>query len=222
MDATMKYWFFLSLLLLPLVVNAGVPSHPNLIGLLELPYTWNERTLENQLLVPFGLLSAPTAESPAIKVIKNLGHVETHEWSYEELAAAVYGYRHDGEQAWYQLRISPTGEPAWIRGNKQITFHPLSELVSESLSYMTATWDKRVFGTVGDPTTDTVLPDRGEEIPVAVAGSAMFDGKLWILAVVLKESVCSSSDAPSVLKSGWVPAHSTSGELNIWFYSRGC
>ena len=78
------------------------------------------------------------------------------------------------------------------------------------------------FVAVGDLATGTVLDVRGDEIPIAVAGSSMFAGELWILVVVLKESVCSSSDAPRALKSGWIPAHSAVGELNIWFYSRGC
>jgi hypothetical protein len=222
MKAKKTYCFLVILLLLPGAANARDPDHPGLIGLLEIPYNWDDQTNENHLLAPVRLFSSPITGGAAVRVIDTLGHVETHEWSYEQPAAAVYGYHYDGQRTWYQLRASPSGDPAWMRGDKKNTFHPLSELVTESLAYLTGTWDKRIFATVGDATTSTVVVSRGEEIPIAVAASSMFEGEPWILVVVLKESVCSSSDAPAVLSSGWIPAHSASGALNIWFYSCGC
>ena len=222
MKAKKRYCFLIILLLFPGATNARDPDHPGLIGLLEIPYAWDDQTNENHLLAPVRLFSSPITDGTELRILHNLGDVETHEWSYELPAAAVYGYHYDGEQTWYQLRESPSGDLAWMSGDRQNRFHPLSKLVSESLAYLTATWDKRIFATVGDATTSTVVVSRGEEISIAVASSAMFEGKLWILVVVLKDSVCSSSDAPRVLGSGWIPAHSASGTLNIWFYSRGC
>ena len=215
-------WLLASMLLLPFASDASNPAHPGLIGLLEIPYTWDEPSRGNKLAIPARLFSVANKESPGMGAMKVLSHVETHEWSYEELAAAVYEYHYDGELTWYRLRIASSGKPAWIAASKGMIFHPLSALVSESLSYLTSAWDKRLFSRASEPSTAAALKVTGDEIPIAVAETAILKGKLWILVVVLKESVCSSADAPAVLASGWIPAHARTGKMNIWFYSRGC
>ena len=100
--------------------------------------------------------------------------------------------------------------------------HDIPLLISESLPYLTGAWNGRVYRTAGNAGTVTQIKSREPEAPVAVAGSAMLDKKLWFMVVVLKESPCASAEAPTVLQAGWIPAHSKSGDLNIWFYSRGC
>jgi hypothetical protein len=51
-------------------------------------------------------------------------------------------------------------------------------------------------------------------------GSAVRDGRLW-LYVRLLDAVCLARE-PVEIARGWVPAKTASGELNAWFWSRGC
>lgn len=217
-----RYSWLFFLLMLPLVVGAERSDPVGLIGLLELPYTWEESAGKNRLHQTYKLHEAVALESSGLGSIDSLDHIETFEWSYEIPAAAIYDYQHDGEYSWYRVKLTQSGRLAWIKGGTQTTFHPLSALVSESLPYMTAAWDGRIFTAAGYPETAITLSPRSPETPIAVAGSTMVEGELWVLIVVLKDSACSSSDPPRVLESGWVPAHATNGKLNIWFYSRGC
>ena len=78
MNTRYQYWLFIAALLLPSGANAVNPNHPGLIGLLELPYQWQEPGQQNQLTEPISLLAAPSAESARIGVVEKLATVETH------------------------------------------------------------------------------------------------------------------------------------------------
>jgi len=207
---------------IPLISYAGTPEIPELIGLLEIPSLYDTQLQDHTLETPLLIRSSPSRESKSLGSINRPDALESHEWSYEQPAAAVYGYRLSGQTSWYQVRMKPSGLPGWVSSIADTVFHPLSALISESLPYLTGAWNGRVYGTAGDQSTATKIKLRGPEAPVAVAGSAMLDNNLWFLIVVLKESPCASAEAPSVLQAGWIPAHSEAGNLNIWFYSRGC
>ncbi|MBL4620864.1 MAG: hypothetical protein JKY89_00545 [Immundisolibacteraceae bacterium] len=217
-----SWLWLLAVLVLPMSAGASPPSQSGLIGLLEVPHQWDQSSEDYRVDSSLAVYADANINSADQRVIHNLSDLETFEWSYEAPAAAVFGYHHDGEQAWYQLGLESTGARGWVVASKQLNFHPLSELVSESLAYLTGSWDKRVFSDVADPATAKLLDVTGDEIPIEVAGTAMFEGQLWVLVVVMKQSQCWSSAAPQVLDVGWLPAHSASGQLNIWYYSRGC
>lgn len=207
---------------LPLVAAADAPGFPGLIGLLELPSLYDTSSTGHPPGTALTIRAAPSQDSEPTGRISHPHALESHEWSYEQPAAAVYGYRHDGQTSWYQLRLLPSGRMGWVNATRDSVFHPLSELISESLPYLTAAWNGLLYRRAGDPTTVTQLEPGGPEAPVAVARSAMHENRLWFLVVALKEGPCSSAEAPVVLQAGWIPAHAESGDLNIWFYSRGC
>jgi hypothetical protein len=39
---------------------------------------------------------------------------------------------------------------------------------------------------------------------------------------VMSHSICRSAEQPAVVGNGWMPAHSSTGEPTVWFFSRGC
>ena len=201
---------------------ARLPDHPGLIGLLEIPYQWDQGGESNRLLTP--VVVYPDAEIMASegRSLHSLDDLDSFEWSYEAPAAGVYGYRYDGKQSWYQVRLEATGQSGWIVASKQLQFHPLSELLLHSLAYLTGSWDKRVFSDLVDPATAKLLDVSGDQIPIEVAVTAMFEDQLWVLVVVLQQSQCSSAAPPAVIDAGWLPVHSPEGEVNAWYYSRGC
>ena len=201
---------------------ARLPDHPGLIGLLEIPHQWELDGESNRLLTPLVIYPDTEIVSSEGRSLQSLDELDSFEWSYEAPAAAVYGYHYDGKQSWYQVRLEVTGQSGWVVASKQLQFHPLSELLLHSLAYLTGSWDKQVFSDLADPATARVLDVSGDQIPMEVASTAMFEGQLWILVVVLQQSQCSSSAAPAVLASGWLPVHSAEGEVNAWYYSRGC
>ena len=218
----MACYMFLFLMISSFSSLARLPDHPGLIGLLEIPHEWDRDGEHNRLLTP--LVIYPDAEIVASKArtLQSLDDLDGFEWSYEASAAAVYGYHYDGKRSWYQVRLTTTGQSGWVIAEKQLPFHPLSELLLHSLAYLTGSWDKQIFGDPADPATAKRLDVSGDQIPIEVASTAMVDGQLWLLVVVLQQSQCSSSAAPAVLDSGWVPVHSAAGAVNGWFYSRGC
>lgn len=135
---------------------------------------------------------------------------------------AVFEYLHDGNQPWYRIRMVGTDTYGWLTEHPEFEFHGITSLVTNSLSYLTSAWDKRVYSDPRKLESASILDVAGEEIPIEVASSANIDGNLWLLVVVLSESQCSSAYPAAVVGSGWVPVASSSGKLNTWFYSRGC
>ena len=201
--------------------SSSLPKHPGFIGILG--HDGSNTAPEQAAFQPaIPLRTAPNIDSPIIGELEDISSAEAYEWSYEDPGLAVYSYVHDGATTWYKIYASELDQFAWIGARADLTFHGLSGLVTNSLSYMTNEWNKFVYS---DPTsleTASELNAHGDEVPIEVASTAIVAGKLWVLVVVLKESPCASAEVPRVLGSGWVPAVSENSQLNIWFYSRGC
>ena len=51
-------------------------------------------------------------------------------------------------------------------------------------------------------------------------GQAIHQGRLWLHVRIL-DAVCAARD-PVEIGRGWVPAKTAGGDLNAWFWSRGC
>ena len=57
---------------------------------------------------------------------------------------------------------------------------------------------------------------------VRVVESRRVGDELWFHVEFLDHSECRGPDAPTVVRRGWIPAHSRSGKATVWFSSRGC
>jgi hypothetical protein len=61
-----------------------------------------------------------------------------------------------------------------------------------------------------------------ESRDVRVTAMRTIDGALWAEVELLYEHDCASIDKPVARARGWLPAHAPSGNLNVWYYPRGC
>lgn len=198
-----------------------IPEKQNFVGVL-VPVLL-EIGRESDPVEPLITLTAePDSKASAIGRLESLESVEIVEWSYELIGLSIYGYTHDGDSAWYKIYIPDRDQFAWIKGRDGFRFRPLSELVSNSLSYLTGQWDRTLFPDPSSAEAVSLENAPASEVPIEIASTARIAGRLWLLVVVLKESPCASAEAPAVAAAGWVPALSANGHLNVWFYSRGC
>ena len=205
----------------PASTVANPPDRADFVGFLEIR-SHDGVTDAISLKTPLELRLEPTMSARSLGAIKNIAAAETFEWSYESIGIGVYGYTHDGDNAWYRIYIPEKRQYAWIVGRDGFVFRGLSQLVTDSLSYMTRNWDRLVYSDPTVPGSATALETADDEVAIEIASSTRIGGRIWLLVVVLEESPCTSAEAPAVLGSGWVPALSEKGLLNVWFYSRGC
>lgn len=137
------------------------------------------------------------------------------EYSYGAPAAIVTG--RDG--SWFRVRLA--NGVAWIRPSDSAEYHPLEQLLEAGLTYFTDEWDGDLFvapGGAREAERDAPLPVSG----VRVTGFRRQRGRLWASVEVLTHSPCDTLDEPRVVRRGWLPVHSSTGESVIWFFSRGC
>ena len=81
------------------------------------------------------------------------------------------------------------------------------------------------FRPVSDPKQMKELARRAwgdESRNVRVTGMRTIDGALWAEVEVVNDHDCGSIEKVVVRARGWVPAHAPSGNLNVWYYARGC
>jgi hypothetical protein len=139
----------------------------------------------------------------------------TKEHGYEEPGAIVLARR----GVWFQIRLA-TGS-AWVRSTPRDSFHPLDQLLLDGLTYLTEAWGGRLAPSAGAPSRPARVETRSSQPSVRVIRSQQLRGDLWFDLEVIT-SPCGEDPNVKVLDRGWVPAHTTSGEPVIWFYSRGC
>lgn len=140
----------------------------------------------------------------------------SEEYAYESPAAVVLEQR----RAWFKLRL--TRGVAWVRASRQDAFHPLEALYEGALTFLTSEWNGRMAAAPGSPGRIARVPPDMRHPSVRVLRSAHDRGELWFQIEVMSHSQCDDVSQPTVIDSGWVAAHSRSGEPSIWFSSRGC
>ena len=196
---------------------------PSVLGIVEIPTLFGVSNVDPPTRTPpAGSVSIyrDTGGSIPLARIAAPADIEALEYDYEASGAVVYELARNA----YRVRLSD-GRYGWLRTSDAGSFHSLMSLYAESLTYLTGEWDGRVFET--PPTSDTSSSRPGrfrrndDETPVdVVEGKEDQAGRLWVRIEVLS-SVCSAEE-PRVLDRGWVPAHDAKGQLNVWFWSRGC
>lgn len=137
------------------------------------------------------------------------------EYTYGAPAAIVTGR----EGRWFRVRLASGA--AWIRPSDSADYHPLEELLEDALTYFTEEWDGELFAAPAgarQAERDAPLPTGG----VRVTGFRRQGGRLWASVEVLSHSPCDAPDEPRIIRRGWLPLHSGTGESVIWFFSRGC
>jgi len=138
----------------------------------------------------------------------------TLEFSYEAPGAIVL----QRKEAWFRIRLA--GGAAWIHATEQNVFHPLEELLAENLAYVANPDGAGLAAAPGadrSAAADLLTADR----PVDVLQSQRVGDELWLRVAIQNRSLCEGED-PTTIAEGWLPAHTSSGEPIVWFYSRGC
>jgi len=137
----------------------------------------------------------------------------TKEYRYEAAAAIVLETQGD----WFKLKISSGS--AWIQGTKKGKYFPLEYLFKNKMAYIESSSGIKVFRE--SSIYDSIgLVSNGDF--VNVIKTVNVDSKYWHHIQILDSSGCESIEPPEVLYEGWISAHTATGKLTTWFYSRGC
>jgi hypothetical protein len=81
------------------------------------------------------------------------------------------------------------------------------------------------FRPVAEGQPMTALAERvwgPESRDVRVTGMRTVGDRLWVEVELITGHDCGAVGAGMVRARGWIPAHAPSGDLNVWYYPRGC
>ncbi len=219
------------------------PNEKGIVGLVELPliYEGNHPGQDE----PLTARAQPRSEAAAVAVLDSVG-VRTPEgervcrWvrdldrqagdppgcefveaGYEVPALRVLAIADAG---WFRVELTRSAEgSAWIQtGNR---FHSIVDLLArdEHLTYVDLRrWDRQISTEPGGSRAELRHPALQDEreVPYEALGHVMYQGRLWLHVRIL-DAVCVARD-PVEIGRGWIPAKTASGDLNAWFWSRGC
>jgi hypothetical protein len=223
-----------------LTASAFAQQRPRVVGLLALPEVFGNGACDRFTPQEVPLYAAPesarvvgvirvdegsTASSKGGCEALRVGVHMTGTTASDALPTKEYGYEEPGaivlarRGGWFQIRLA-TGS-AWVRSSPRDSFHPLEQLLLDGLTYLTEAWDGRLAVSAGAPGRPARVEARSSQSSVRVIRSQQLRGELWFDLEVIT-SPCGEDPNVKVLDRGWVPAHTTSGEPVIWFYSRGC
>jgi hypothetical protein len=193
------------------------------IGLVELPGLFgvsDPRGLPGQVPAaepaPVRVFAAPLDDSPLL-VVNDPEKLQVAEHAYEETSAIAYAQ----QNGWYEIGLS------------------LEQLIADG-GYVTLQWDRVLRDAPTQASGPRLIPGTPEQISdivqqderarsfwpgqepraFTVLEAQKIGDELW-LRIDLKTGRCEVA-VPETVASGWIPAYSPSGLLNVWFHSRGC
>lgn len=137
----------------------------------------------------------------------------TKEYRYEAPAAIVLETQND----WFKLKTSSGS--GWIKGTKKGEYFSLKHLFENKMAYIESTSGIKVFR---EPSVYDSIGLVSNSDSVNIIKTVNVDNKYWHHIQIMDSSGCESNEPPEVLYEGWVPAHTATGKLTTWFYSRGC
>lgn len=207
--------------LAPPAAYAAIEEHPRIAGLVEVPKLFGVPDPKGppgaKSYVPGKVIVFAQPQKrkwPPPRAVEAPEDLASEEFAYEQPAAVVLSRK----PGWYEVKLKDA--KGWISKEETAGFHPLEELVTRSLSYMTPAWDR----TLRDkPETSARLEavKAGTEPGAQVLASKRTREGLWLQVRVLSGTGCAGEE-PKALGTGWVPAHALDGRANVWFFARGC
>jgi hypothetical protein len=223
-------------------VHAGEPVR----GLLSLPGVFGEYPCEEFSPETIALYASPGSSDPTGEIrverywefppeggCKGLSVVSelTDGGTPQELPTMEYGYEIPGaivvdhavvdhDEQWFKL---DTGEAsAWLRAPENSQYFTLEKLLVNRRTYVAPEAGAFLVDAPATTQPETERMHLEQYSDVRVTDVRWVRDQLWLQVNVLNESGCESRDEPIIIARGWLPAHSESGELSVWFYSRGC
>jgi hypothetical protein len=143
----------------------------------------------------------------------NIRPLLTKEYRYEKPAAIILETQND----WFRLKTSSGS--AWIKKTKTGRYISLDNLLKNKMSYIDSKSGIKIFR---ESNIDDSIGVVSTSDSLNVVKTINVENKYWHHIQVMDSSSCESDGPPKVLYEGWVPAHTATGKLTIWFYSRGC
>ena len=124
-------------------------------------------------------------------------------------------------EGWYMAGFISDGvrKTGWISPADVVEFRSFKELLVNSMTYLTDDWDGRVWKepNVDAPYSYFTLPYTD----VNIVDSKSVGPELWFKVEILSVGPCEAEE-PKIVVVGWIKAYSKTGDVNVWFYSRGC
>ncbi len=199
-------------------------NQQNMIGLLEIPSIFGIADPNGPpgSVLPFTkksikIYSAPTINSKIIKLIERQDDLELKEHGYEVFSVITYQQK----EGWYLIGLKNNKlNKGWVSPKDAKKFRPYKELIVDSLTYLTNEWD----GIIRETPKINSNSESSRELStrdVRIIETQKVNNKLWLKIELLNHGWCTLED-PKVIKKGWIPAFSSKGHPNVWFYSRGC
>jgi hypothetical protein len=166
--------------------------------------------------------TATVCEFPDVRAVigPSSFDIATDEHGYEERALIVTATA----PGWYRVFTGGRPERVWIKATPRSVYRRLKELFAESLTYLTADWDRRLYARPFGSFTRAPRPgdaDATTEQTVDVHEVTVVKGVYWA-----RVSFVAGCDArqPTTQGHGWVRVHrpAPAQSVMLWFYSRGC
>lgn len=216
------------LIVAPCLIGSLLAQNDNerVIGLVELPGLLGTRDpngppglIPPEKVQPVRLHSHPSSKSPVIANVSNSELLETAEFAYEALAATVY----EVTDGWLRLRLTDASKNiyGWVSPNSRGSFHPIADLLTSGLCYLTNDWDGALFVDSAASKVIRQFEENEDTVNINVLRTKEQKDGLWLEVEILGPGRCEGNDPKSIAK-GWVPAYGKNGRGNAWFFSRGC
>jgi hypothetical protein len=211
-----------------LVSLATAPlQEQRIIGLVEIPALFG--VLESDQPVPtppdsvrpISLRDSPDPAATIVVSIESADAIEVREHGYEQPSAVVYEISKNG---WYLLSytLGARSGKAWLDPADAGVFRDVATLLRDGLSYLTREWDRKLYAApAGEPAAHQIPSDMIEPA-IIIADHTVQNDEDWFLVVVQSSSPCEGMTHPPVVSAGWLPAHTRSGQMQLWFHARGC
>ena len=199
-------------------------NQPNMIGLLELPSIFGVADPNGPpgSTLPFNkkpikIYSAPSINAAVIKLLESRDDLALKEHGYEVFSVVTYQQK----EGWYFIGIKKnTLNKGWISPKDAGKFRPYDELIVTGLTYLTNEWDGiiRKIPAINSSSESLIKLSARH---VRIIATKKVNNKLWLHIELLNPGWCTLEE-PKVINKGWIPAFSSKGHPNVWFYSRGC
>jgi hypothetical protein len=203
----------------------GYPSG-RVIGAVEIPALHdavNQGSVNAAAMPAVTLYIEPTDQTAVAAVVTDRNELASLEHGYELISAAVYDMTADHDRVWYQVHYTTAAGAgdAWLSGRDAGTYHPLGDMLIHGLAFLRESWDGVLYDGPRATARKRTIGDERTHPDVRVTATAGNSANLWLRIELLDGNVCQGAATPSVIASGWIPAHSA-GRLTAWFSPRGC
>lgn len=231
---------FLLVLLMFFCYKVSFANEEKIIGLLSLPQVFGDEQCE--VFTPISISIFDEVEGKNIGAIKQNERVNENGGCYAITAISdlntssrktgrlpTKAFDADSNEAvivleqkhgWYKVLVSDgTG---WIKPALNSKFMPIEFLLSTfGAAYLSDEWDGYIF----DKPNSLFKFYQGhkvDDMDVDILGSGMYENRLWfhVKKIAPIDAVDKGKNYKEV--TGWVPAYSLEGDLNIWFSVYGC